>query len=94
MPYGIIFCGLLINQHQMRDEKDRSDMGKEDLSKADTGNASNPSPQNAAMQPAGNKQLLDEKAEKYLREVANIEDVPDAKEQQDMDEAIRKENEE
>lgn len=53
---------------------------------AESGNASNPSPHNAAA-PAEN-QLLDKHAEKYLREVANIEDVPDAQDQEDMDETI------
>jgi hypothetical protein len=53
---------------------------------AESGNASNPSPRPDTV-PAGN-QLLGEKAEKYLREVANIEDVPDAQEQLDMDKTI------
>ena len=38
-------------------------------------------------------QLIDKKGEKYLREVANIEDVPDAEDQQDMDKTIEKEKE-
>lgn len=58
---------------------------------AETGNASNPSPHNQEFEPAGNNQLLDERAEKYLRESANIEDEPDAQDQQDADEIIRKE---
>jgi hypothetical protein len=41
-----------------------------------TGNASNPSPDNQ-LKPQAN-QLIDEKGEKYLREVASIEDLPDA----------------
>ena len=53
---------------------------------ADSGNASNPSPHHNDA-PAGN-QLLDKRAEKYLREVANIEDEPDAQDQEDMDETI------
>ena len=57
---------------------------------ADTGNASNPSPHNE-MEPAGNNQLLDEKAEKYLRESASIEDMPDAQDQQAMDETLQQE---
>jgi len=65
---------------------------KNKLPPAETGNASNPSPGNKEMEPAGN-QLLDEKAEKYLRESASIEDVPDAEEQQEMDEEIEKEKE-
>jgi hypothetical protein len=35
--------------------------------------------------------LLDERAEKYLRESANIEDEPDAQDQLNADEVIRKE---
>jgi hypothetical protein len=40
--------------------------------------------------PASDDQLLNEKAEKYLRESANIEDEPDAQDQADADEVIRK----
>ena len=54
---------------------------------ADYGNASNPSPHNDDG-PAEN-QLLDKKAEKYLREVASIEDVPDAEDQQEMEDTIK-----
>ena len=42
---------------------------------APTGNASNPSPD---IDNTTSNQLLDEKAETYLRESANIEDMPDA----------------
>lgn len=61
------------------------------LPAADMGNASNPSPDNAQQKEGG--QLLNNKAEKYLREAANIEDLPDAEDQQDMDEALNEENE-
>jgi hypothetical protein len=47
---------------------------------AQTGNASNPSPRQQS-EPTGN-QLLDEKAEKYLREGGNIEDLPDSEEEE------------
>lgn len=57
---------------------------------ADYGNASNPSPHNEAPE-EGENQLLDKHAEKYLREVASIEDVPDAQDQQEMDETIAQE---
>lgn len=60
------------------------------LPAADTGNASNPSPHNKKMEPVSGEQLLNEKAEKYLRESANIEDEPDAQDQADADEVIRK----
>ena len=58
-----------------------------------TGNASNPSPQDDSLAPSGGSQLLDEKAEKYLREVASIEDVPDAQDQQEMDQTLEEEKE-
>ena len=58
-----------------------------------TGNASNPAPQDDSPAPSDGAQLLDEKAEKYLREVASIEDVPDARDQQEMNEVLKKENE-
>ena len=70
-----------------------NDSGKanaENISEASTGNASNPSPQNKELGSPGN-QLFDDKAEKYLREVASIEDVPDAQDQQEMDDVIKKE---
>jgi hypothetical protein len=67
-----------------------NDQKDQPLPAADTGNASNPSPHTQDMEPANN-QLLDERAEKYLRESANIEDEPDAQDQQDADEIIRKE---
>ena len=57
---------------------------------ANTGNASNPGPDDSSLQDSPGNQLLDEKAEKYLREVASIEDVPDAQDQQQMDETLNK----
>lgn len=59
---------------------------------ADTGNASNPAPHNEAPEPPEN-QLLDKQAEKYLREAGNIEDLPDAQDQQEMDDTIEDEKE-
>ncbi len=59
---------------------------------ADYGNASNPSPNDESLQPESANQLFDKKAEKYLREVANIEDVPDAEEQQEAEEEMNKNN--
>jgi hypothetical protein len=54
------------------------------------GNASNPSPINENQ--THKNQLLDEKAEKYLRESGNIEDMPDPQEQQDAERMIEKES--
>ena len=58
---------------------------------ADYGNASNPSPHPEAPE-EGENQLLGKEAEKYLREVASIEDVPDAQDQENMDETIQENN--
>jgi hypothetical protein len=52
------------------------------------GNASNPSPHNP-LERDNDDHLLNRKAEKYIREAANIEDVPDAQDQQDMDETLK-----
>lgn len=52
--------------------------------RTDTGNASNPSPDSGIEIPK--EQLIDEKGEKYLREVASIEDLPDAADQQEAEE--------
>lgn len=59
---------------------------------ADTGNASNPSPHTLKMDPESDDQLFNERSEKYLRESGNIEDEPDAQDQLDADETIRKES--
>jgi hypothetical protein len=61
------------------------------LPPAETGNASNPSPHSKNMEPVSNNQLLDERAEKYLRESTNIEDEPDPQDQLDADEQFKKE---
>lgn len=76
-----------------KDQKNKpAEAGSPEFPAADTGNASNPSPRHENREPAGSHQLLDEGAEKYLREAGNIEDLPDARDQQDMDETIEKEN--
>jgi hypothetical protein len=43
-------------------------------------------------EPANDNQLLNKNAEKYLRESANIEDVPDAQDQEEADESLKKVN--
>jgi len=73
-----------------QDQRNINQQGEEGLPTAGTGNASNPSPRREDMELSDN-QLLHEKAEKYLREVASIEDVPDAEDQQDMDKTIEEE---
>ena len=70
----------------------KAPLGEDDkLPAGATGNASNPSPENVDSKSPVSNQLIDENAEKYLREIASIEDVPDARDQQDMDETFKKE---
>lgn len=52
---------------------------------AQTGNASNPSPLPTGAQPPS-EQLLPPKSETYLREGGNIEDMPDAQDEQAAEE--------
>lgn len=52
------------------------------------GNASNPSPRPDNLEPMSDNQILSEGAEKYLREVASVEDYPDAHDEEAMDETI------
>ena len=59
----------------------------------DTGNASNPSPHNDELTANTDAALLNERAEKYLREAANIEDLPDAQDERDMEEETKKQRE-
>jgi hypothetical protein len=77
----------------MSDEQNRNAEGPEEAKapSVNTGNASNPAPDDDILSPSPGSQLLDEKAEKYLREVASIEDVPDAQDQKEMDETLKKE---
>ena len=56
---------------------------------APTGNASNPSPD---IDNITSNQLLDEKAETYLRESANIEDMPDTNDEKEMNETMDTDN--
>ncbi len=59
-----------------------------EISPVETGNASNPSIPNESFVPEGDNQLLDKKAETYLREAGNIEDMPDEGDVQDLDKAV------
>ena len=56
------------------------------------GNASNPAPRPDDLEPMSDNQLLSEGAEKYIREVASVEDYPDAADQEEMEQTIREEN--
>lgn len=79
----------------MADEKRSNTTGSEaeKVPSVNIGNASNPAPNDDSLDPSPGKQLLDENAEKYLREVASIEDLPDAHDQKEMDETLRREEE-
>ena len=57
------------------------------LPAADTGNASNPTP-HAHQTPSNDQQLLNKKAETYLRESGNIEDMPDPQEEENAAETM------
>lgn len=72
----------------MADEQNRNAQSGDTLQTgtADTGNASNPSQDTERFHAPPGSQLLNEKAEKYLREAGNIEDMPDAQERRELDE--------
>jgi len=55
-----------------------------------SGNASNPDP---GREKEPGKGMFDEKAEKYLKESANIEDMPDPEEDQEATEQLKKDKE-
>jgi hypothetical protein len=81
----------------MSAEETGKSTGPENEEKApafNTGNASNPAADDDSFAPSPGSQLLDEKAEKYLREVASIEDVPDAQDQKEMDETLKQNQQE
>lgn len=60
---------------------------------ASTGNASNPSPNDDRLAAEESAQFLNKKAEKYIREAGSIEDLPDANDQQQMDDTLQDEKE-
>jgi hypothetical protein len=91
--HGTIFKVVVLIIKSMSGNQNHSEKNREEkLPAAETGNASNPSPHDEKMEPAHNNQLLNEGAEKYLRESASIEDYPDPEDQSNADEIIRKEN--
>jgi hypothetical protein len=75
----------MMENKKLNQEENKADK----LPAAGTGNASNPSLEEALQIPTVN-QLLDEKASSYIREAGNIEDMPDEKDMEDMDETLRK----
>lgn len=56
------------------------------------GHASNPLADKET-EAGGPEGLLDKRADKYIREVAPIEDYPDDQDQQDMEQVVRQERE-
>jgi hypothetical protein len=69
------------------EETNKKESGQPPFTPARTGNASNPSPE-TGLSTVPDKQLLDEKAETYLRESGNIEDLPDPREETELDKSV------
>jgi len=76
---------------KMIQQDKHTQQGEQSMPPAQTGNASNPSPREG-MGPAGGNQLINEKGEKYLREVASPEDYPDARDEQEAESVGRGED--
>ena len=74
-----------------KEKNNRNEEGRMPTVK-DTGNASNPSPVGDSFEGPAPHQLLDPKAETYLREAGNIEDMPDPREQEAADKQTASEN--
>ena len=66
----------------MQNKQESAGASREENKLGNTGNASNPS--RTDLQTNNTNQLLDKKAEKYLRESGNVEDMPDAEDEQQM----------
>ena len=77
MFYGIVFTPFPKNMDMNKDQRKPNE--------APGGNASNPSPDLDPLERKSSDQLIDEKGVKYLREVASIEDLPDAEEEEEDD---------
>jgi hypothetical protein len=88
-----LHCTLSFLKKIFMPEKQQQDETENKLPAAPTGNASNPSGSDEAIVPEGENQLLGAKAERYLREVASIEDMPDDNDWQEADKVLRNENE-
>jgi hypothetical protein len=73
-------------------DQNKREQQEQKLPAAGTGNASNPTPRNKEMEPPNNSQFIDEKAEKYLRESANMKMNLIRRCQQDVDEALQDKN--
>ena len=84
MVLKIIYIESKCMERQKRDSRDF----EQELPVADTGNASNPTPDDDKMIPEESNQLLGKRAETYIRESANIEDLPDPQQELDADEVI------
>ncbi len=74
-----------LNQRNSKNEQEESN----DV--ANGGTSNNSDAISPAIVPGEKNQLLDERAEKYLREVANIEGLPDAPEHEEMNDGLTKE---
>lgn len=75
----------------MQTQSSHTNQPQTNLPTPETGNASNPTPQQELFETPNNS-LLGDKAEKYLRESGNIEDMPDPQEQQNAEDTLREVN--
>ncbi len=72
----------------MQENNNKQQPKQDAFSPANIGNPSNPAPQDDAER---RSQLIDEKGEKYLREVASPEDYPDEQDWQEANKIIKEE---
>lgn len=73
-------------------QNNRGETRDRQTNEAGSGNASNPGPEDTSRAQPASGQFLDKKAEKYLRESGNIEDLPDPQEQQEAEQIIKEAN--
>lgn len=85
---GMVLKIIYIESRCMERQKRDSGDFEQELPAADTGNASNPTPHDDKMIPEECNQLLGKRAETYIRESANIEDLPDPQQELNADEVI------
>jgi len=76
----------------MQDNTNNEAPKQEAFPPANIGNASNPAPSEDAGSATGS-QLINERGEKYLREVASPEDYPDEQDWEEANKTIEEENE-
>ena len=83
------FCGTVFQKILEKTMADKQEPNNQKPA-VNIGNASNPAPDPDGSQTTSGNQILPQEAEKYLREVASVEDYPDAQDDQEMDREIKK----